>query len=104
MALRGQGNWRWEGPLGTPLGWCIGPLEEVNLADAELILDAHPATGFGPRPQLSRVANQAPIRRTWYNQCLRPVGWVAEVVDIPLTLIATPIGWLVDAVYEPLAN
>ena len=23
MALRSQGNWRWEGPLGTPLGLCI---------------------------------------------------------------------------------
>ena len=21
MALRSQGNWWWEGPLGTPLGW-----------------------------------------------------------------------------------
>ena len=21
VALRSQGNWRWEGPLGTPLGW-----------------------------------------------------------------------------------
>lgn len=94
---------RWDCRLGAESHEVV-PLEEVNLADAELILDAHPATVFGPRPQLSRVANQAPIRRTWYNQCLRPVGWVAEVVDIPLTLIATPIGWLVDAVYEPLKN
>ena len=43
-------------------------------------------------------------RRTWYNQCLRPISWVAEVADIPLSLIATPIGWVVDAIYEPLAN
>ena len=43
-------------------------------------------------------------RRTWYNQCLRPISWVAEGADIPLSLIATPIGWVVDAIYEPLAN
>ena len=43
-------------------------------------------------------------RRTWYNQCLRPVSWVAEVADIPLTIVATPIGWVVDAIYEQLAN
>lgn len=43
-------------------------------------------------------------RRTWYNQCLRPISWAAEVVDIPLSLIATPIGWVADAIYEQLAN
>lgn len=45
-----------------------------------------------------------PSRRTWYNRCLQPISWVAEVIDIPLSLIATPIGWLVDAIYEPLNN
>ena len=43
-------------------------------------------------------------RRTWYNQYLRPVSWVAEVADIPLTIVATPIGWVADAIYERLAN
>lgn len=29
---------------------------------------------------------------------------MAEVVDVPLTIVATPIGWVVDAIYEPLHN
>lgn len=43
-------------------------------------------------------------RRTWYNRCLMPLSWAAEAVDIPLSIIATPIGWVVDAIYEPLNN
>lgn len=45
-----------------------------------------------------------PPRRTWYNRCLQPLSWMAEVVDVPLTIVATPIGWVVDAIYEPLHN
>lgn len=43
-------------------------------------------------------------RRTCKNYILRPVSWLAYVADIPLTIVATPIGWLVDAIYEPLHN
>ena len=43
-------------------------------------------------------------RRTRRNYILRPVSWLAYVADIPLTIVATPIGWLVDAIYEPLHN
>ncbi len=80
------------------------PMSEVDLAGAEIILDALPITADLIRPQLGRVARAAPARRTWYNYTLMPISWVAEVADIPLTLIATPIGWLADAIYEPLAN
>lgn len=41
-------------------------------------------------------------RRTWYNRLLQPLSWTAELADIPLSLLATPIGWLADAIYEPL--
>ena len=80
------------------------PMNQVNLTGAEMILDCHPATAFTQRPQLCRVAKEAPTKRAWYNYTLMPLSWAAEVVDIPLTLIATPIGWLADAIYEPLAN
>lgn len=80
------------------------PMSEVDLTGAEMILDCPPTTADIKRPQLSRVAREAPARRTWYNYTLMPLSWAAEVIDIPLTLIATPIGWLVDAIYEPLAN
>lgn len=43
-----------------------------------------------------------PPRRTWYNRLLQPLSWAAELADIPLSLLATPIGWLADAIYEPL--
>ena len=83
--------------------------ESPDLHNAEQVLDIH---GYDvgtrkPRHPLFRTHIEPaglPRQRTWYNQCLRPVSWVAEVVDIPLSLIATPIGWVVDAVYEPIAN
>ncbi len=48
--------------------------------------------------------NKIPPHRTWYNRCLQPLSWCAEVIDIPLSMLATPIGWLADAIYEPLNN
>jgi hypothetical protein len=82
----------------------VYPMNEVDMTGAKKIVDLHPATAYDKRPQLCRVAKEAPTRRTWYNYCLMPLSWAAEVVDIPLTIIATPIGWLVDAIYEPLHN
>ncbi len=77
--------------------------------DAELVIDVHGRTESIRAKQLPRLhcnitPDGLPRRRTWYNQCLRPVSWMAEVVDIPLSLIATPIGWIVDFVYESTAN
>lgn len=89
-------------PAGSSHRVC--PMNEVDLTGAKMIVDLHPATAYDKRPQLCRVAKEAPCKRTWYNYCLMPLSWAAEVVDIPLTLIGTPIGWLVDAVYEPLHN
>lgn len=34
------------------------------------------------------------IRCSWYDRSLQPLNWCAEVVDIPLSMLATPIGWL----------
>lgn len=55
-------------------------------------------------PHLHRLRTQnIPSRRTTYNKyCLLPLSWCVELVDIPLSLLATPIGWLADAIYEPL--
>ncbi len=55
------------------------------------------------KPLLHRLRTQSiPSRRTTYNYCLLPLSWCVELVDIPLSLLATPIGWLADAIYEPL--
>lgn len=82
----------------------LRPAAEIDLSGAEPVLDIEGARYH----QITRVWDRSrelpPARRTWYNYTLMPVSWVAEVVDIPLTLVATPIGWLADAVYEPLAN
>lgn len=77
--------------------------EETDLSNAEPLLDR-----YGKPYSMNRVwyncENRPSSRRTWYNRCLMPLSWAAEVVDIPLSLIATPIGWVVDAIYEPLNN
>lgn len=83
--------------------------DESVLNGAKLVLDIHGKEAGTPSPMRPYLTsnvdpNRLPRRRAWYNQCLRPVSWVAEVVDIPLSLIATPIGWVADAIYEPLAN
>ena len=50
VALRSQGNWRWEGPLGTPLGlvhWkdplgkTLIPGQIVGPAEDEMIVGWH---------------------------------------------------------------
>lgn len=82
----------------------LRPAAEMDLSGAEPVLDFYDERYH----RITRVWNNSrelpPARRTWYNYPLMPVSWVAEVVDIPLSLVATPIGWLADAIYEPLAN
>ena len=60
---------------------------------------------FTGNPELYKIRTHSiSPRRTCKNYILRPVSWLAYVADIPLTIVATPIGWLVDAIYEPLHN
>ena len=92
------------------------PASQYNPGDATLLYDNQvdkelnlPALKgqkmISGRLQLHQLRVQRlPSRRSWYNRCLQPLSWCAEVVDIPLSLLATPIGWLVDAIYEPLNN
>lgn len=81
----------------------IRPFSEIDLTGAELVRDK--SSDHFPFMRLWRGSNELPPpRRTWYNRCLMPLSWTAEVVDIPLSAIATPIGWVVDAIYEPMNN
>ena len=60
---------------------------------------------FTWNPELYKIRTHSiSPRRTCRNHILRPVSWLAYVADIPLTIVATPIGWLVDAIYDPLHN
>lgn len=77
---------------------------EDDLLDLPEIQDRY-GNGLKGTPHLYRLRTQnIPSRRTPYNYCLLPLSWCVELVDIPLSLIATPIGWLADALYEPLNN
>ena len=81
----------------------IRPLAEIDLTNAELVRQTQGS--YYHLMRLWRGSNELPPpRRTWYNRCLMPLSWTAEVVDIPLSAIATPIGWVVDAIYEPMNN
>ena len=37
-------------------------------------------------------------QRTWGNRLRRPLAWSCMVADVPLSVIASPIGWMVDIV------
>lgn len=88
--------------------------DDVDFNEATLIYEAHGSTvtvkhpemeAFIGAPRLEIIRTRSlPSRRTVLNRCLQPISWVARVADIPLSIIATPIGWLVDAIYEPLNN
>ena len=43
-------------------------------------------------------------QRTWGNRLRRPLAWCCMVADIPLSIIATPIGWMVDIVSYPCSD
>lgn len=88
------------------------PASQYNLGDATLLYDNQVDKELNlpdlkgqkmmsGRIQLHKLRVQRlPSRRSWYNRCLQPLSWCAEVVDIPLSMLATPIGWLADAIYE----
>lgn len=84
----------------------VYPASEIDLSGAELVLDSETSLKKNdvrtPHLAFWRAEEQVPDRRAWYNYPIMPLSWAAEVVDIPLTIVATPIGWLVDAIYEPL--
>lgn len=52
----------------------------------------------------SIMLNRLPVRRTLGNQFRRPLTWVLNTADIPLTLAASPVGWLVNLIYYPFSK
>ena len=69
------------------------PAAELNLDGAKkiniknLYVDTH------------HMICKIPDRRTWGNQLRRPLVWVLDVVDIPLGMAVSPIGWLARLLY-----
>ncbi len=42
---------------------------------------------------VQRILNKTGAHRTWYNHTLQPLRWCAEIADIPLSIMATPVNW-----------
>lgn len=40
------------------------------------------------------ICHSLPERRNPLNTAVQPLRWVAEVVDVPLSILATPVNWL----------
>lgn len=43
-------------------------------------------------------------QRTWGNRLRQPLAWCCMVADIPLSIMATPVGWVVDIVSYPFSD
>ena len=90
------------------------PASDMDFQDSTLIFESDGKGNivrtsemeqFGREPDINKIwTHSISPRYTYKNYILRPVSWLAYVVDIPLTIVVTPIGWLVDAIYEPLHN
>lgn len=74
------------------------PLQATRLIPAAE-LDLSHATPTRPRlttgAQQRLIRANMPERRNALNTAMQPVRWVAEVADIPLSIVATPVNWLV---------
>ena len=86
----------------------VHPASEIDLSGAELVLDSVTALKKNdvrtPHLAFWRAEEQVPDRRAWYNYVIMPLSWAAEVVDIPLSIIATPVGWIADVVSYPFSD
>ena len=76
----------------------IVPAAAVDLTGAEKLTDC--ATEMPQRILLDRL----PARRTTGNQWRRPLVFVLDVADIPVSIVATPIGWVANVILCPFAR
>lgn len=66
------------------------PAAEFDLSQATY---THKRLTMGTVQKL--VQSHFPEQRSGLNTAVQPVRWVAEVADVPLSIVATPINWLV---------
>ena len=72
--------------------FAVVPESEVELSGARCTGTLY-AGNADPSGVVGLLTSRIPARRTWYNRTLMPLSWAAEVIDIPLSAIATPFGW-----------
>lgn len=71
----------------------IIPASDINLNNAQIVNIQNLC--IDTRHMICKI----PSRRTWGNHFRRPLVWVLDVVDIPLSVAASPIGWLARLLY-----
>lgn len=72
----------------------ILPASEVDLRGAQLVNQGVPSVDV---EQI--IESKMPCRRTPGNQLRRPLVFILDVVDIPLSLAAAPVGWISRLIY-----
>jgi len=99
LACTGYG--KWETPPLAGESFPVLPASDVHLVGAERL----------PAEYSRRLKNGAniildrlPARRTLGNQFRRPLSWILDTADIPLTIAAAPVGWLVNFIYYPFSK
>ena len=99
LACTGYG--KWETPPLARESFPLLAAADVNLNEAERL----------PEEYSGRLENSAsvmldrlPVRRTLGNQLRRPLTWVLDVADIPLSYAATPVWELVNLICYPFSK
>lgn len=76
----------------------IIPASQVDLKGATYLTDC--ASDMPQRILQDRL----PYRRSTGNQLRRPLVFLLDVADIPLSIVATPIGWAADVILRPFVR
>lgn len=80
----------------SPGSFRVLPASKLSLEGAECTYeDTYP---------LPWLCSRLPARTTSLHQCLTPLSWIAEVVDVPLSILATPVGWVYDLATFPMSR
>ena len=92
---------KWETPPLAGESFPVLPAASVNMEGAERLSAEYSRSLETSAPILLR---RVPVRRTLGNQLRRPLTWVLDTADIPLTIAASPVGWLVNLIYYPFSK
>ena len=99
LACTGYG--KWETPPLARESFPLLAAADVNLNGAERLPEEYSRRlENGASVMLDRL----PVHRTLGNQLRRPLTWVLDVADIPLSYAATPVWELVNLIYYPFSK
>ena len=99
LACTGYG--KWDTPPLAGESFPVLPAAAVNMEGAERLSTEYSRRLENSAPILLR---SVPVRRTLGNQLRRPLTWVLDTADIPLTIAVSPVGLLVNLIYYPFSK